>query len=57
MKRPDLALLDITIMTYMVALLVYKFWVHDRIAGGLMVPYLGWSLFATYLNIVIVLKN
>ena len=57
MKRPDLALLDITIMTYMVALLVYKFWAHDRIAGGLMIPYLGWSLFATYLNIVIVLKN
>ena len=57
MKRPDLALLDIVIMTSLVSSLTYTFWKHDIIAGWLMIPYLIWSLFATYLNMVIVFKN
>lgn len=57
MKRPDLALLDITVMTSMVALLTHTFWRYDKIAAVMMFPYLIWSLFATYLNMFIVFKN
>ena len=29
----------------------------DRLAAALMLPYLGWSIFATYLNVQILRKN
>lgn len=57
MKRPDLALIDIVIMTSIVSYLTYTFWKYDQVSGGLFIPYLLWCLFATYLNAVIVFKN
>jgi len=51
--RPDLALVDIGILLALVAATLVAFRRHDRIAGGLFVPYLLWVAFATALNFAI----
>lgn len=48
--RADLAMLDITILMLLIAWLVAAFGRVDRMAGGLMMPYLLWVSFATALN-------
>jgi benzodiazapine receptor len=44
------ALLIILALDVLIALTIGKFSHRDRRAAWLMAPYLGWSLFATYLN-------
>lgn len=44
------ALLEMTIMLGAIALTAYEFNKADRTAGALMVPYIGWVMFALVLN-------
>lgn len=49
-RMPLLALLVILTLDVLIAMTIVKFSKRDRRASWLMAPYLGWSLFATYLN-------
>ncbi|MEO8010199.1 MAG: TspO/MBR family protein, partial [Dokdonella sp.] len=53
MHRIDLALLDIIVLDILVIATMALFLRTDRIAGWLMLPYLGWIAFATALNATI----
>ncbi|PIC70143.1 TspO protein [Sporosarcina sp. P16b] len=44
------ALIEMTILLGAIAMTAYEFNQTDRIAGGLMVPYIGWVMFALVLN-------
>ena len=48
----DLILLDITLIY-----IIYLFYKIDKFSSYILLPYLLWILFATYLNIVIYYKN
>lgn len=50
MHRIDLALIDIVLLDVLVIATIAVFFRRDRIAGWLMLPYLGWISFATALN-------
>lgn len=47
---PSLGLAVLAIMLPLIALSMHALWTLDRRAGLLMVPYLLWSVYATYLN-------
>lgn len=49
-QRPDLALVEILFLLLLVLVTLMYFIRLDRIAGWLLVPYLGWTFFATSLN-------
>ncbi len=49
--------LVICILDILVIITTYLFYQINKVAGNLMVPYLLWILFATYLNIGIALLN
>jgi tryptophan-rich sensory protein len=51
--RPDLAFLDIIALWAVILVVAALFWRVDPVAGGLMVPYLAWVSFASYLNFVL----
>ncbi len=53
MHRVDLALLNIITLDILVIATIVVFFRKDRIAGWLMLPYLGWIAFATTLNAAI----
>lgn len=57
LQRPGLALLDIIALDLTLVALVYLFWKADRLASTLLWPYLGWVLFATWLNAGFYLLN
>lgn len=44
------ALVDIVVLDIVVIVTVVLFWKRNRVAAGLLLPYLAWSLFATALN-------
>ena len=48
--RPDWAFFDIVALWAVILIVMVLFWRVDRIAGGLMAPYLVWVTFASYLN-------
>jgi len=50
MHRPDLAFYDIIALWAAVLGVAVLFWRVDHVAAGLMVPYLAWVGFASYLN-------
>jgi len=50
LQRPGWALLDIVLLDITLALLIVHFWQRARPSSVLLWPYLGWVLFATYLN-------
>ena len=52
-RSPGWALVEIAVLSGLVALTLARFWSLDRSAGLLMVPYLVWVLFATALNLAI----
>ena len=45
-------LLDIAVIV-----MIMRFYQKDKLSGGLQIPYILWSLFATYLNLGIYLLN
>jgi benzodiazapine receptor len=51
--RPDLAFLDIVALWFAILVVLVLFWREHRGAGAMMVPYLAWVSFATYLNFVL----
>jgi translocator protein len=57
LKRPDLALVDIGLLWIVLALTTAAFWRRRRVAGALLVPYLLWVSFATYLNAALFILN
>lgn len=57
LKDPLLALADITVLLILIILTLAIFFRINKLAGVLLVPYLLWVGFATYLNIMIVLLN
>lgn len=56
-KELALALGVIAVLWLMIAILIVWFWKINRIAGLLLVPYLAWVSFATYLNFAILQLN
>ncbi|MBN1674324.1 MAG: tryptophan-rich sensory protein [Kiritimatiellae bacterium] len=50
LRSPGLALADIVLLDVSLGLLIRWFWKSRALAGALLVPYLAWVLFATYLN-------
>ena len=55
--RPDLALVEITILWLAILVVSVKFYRIDKLAGLLMMPYLAWVSFAIYLNYAFVQLN
>lgn len=55
--RADLAMIDMLILLWMIVTLLMAFRRIDRLAGGLMLPYLLWVGFATVLNGALWLMN
>lgn len=51
------ALVVIIVLVVLVALTIRRFWAIDRVAAGLLMPYLAWITFATALNATIVSLN
>ena len=47
----------IIVLVILVLIMIIKFYSKDKISGLLQIPYLLWTLFATYLNIGIYLLN
>ena len=55
--RPDLALIEITILWLVILSTLGSFFKIDKVAGILMLPYLFWVSFAIYLNYTFVQLN
>ena len=53
LHRPDMAFFDIVALWVVLLVAAVLFWRVDRIAGGLMAPYVVWVTFASYLNFVL----
>ena len=49
-KNPLLALLDIIVLDVTLVVLIFLFWQASTVAAVLLIPYLCWVSFATYLN-------
>lgn len=47
----------IIVLAILIAIMVVKFYDKNKVAGLLQIPYLLWTLFATYLNLFIYLLN
>ena len=56
-QRPDLALIDILALDGLVAGCISTFYPVNETAAYLLLPYMGWILFATHLNFSIWLNN
>lgn len=50
LQRPDLAFVDILLLDLVVLATILAFWRVETAAGALLLPYLGWILFASALN-------
>ena len=51
------AFLWIILLGYLVFRMIIEFYRKDKLAGLLQIPYISWSLFATYLNLGIYLLS
>jgi translocator protein len=49
-QNPLLALLDIIVLDVTLVVLIFLFWKASTLAAVLLIPYLCWVSFATYLN-------
>lgn len=57
MKNPTLALLDIAALWISMFLTIKAFSKINKLAGKLLIPYLLWVTFASYLNLMIEILN
>lgn len=56
-RLPVLALIDIVILWFLILLTILKFYKVSKTAGLILLPYLLWVSFATYLNWSVVVLN
>jgi tryptophan-rich sensory protein len=57
LHSPGLATIEILVLDATIAVTAAVFWRLSRLAGALMLPYLAWTLFATYLTTAVWLLN
>lgn len=57
LKWRFIAFLWIILLALLVIWMIVKFYSKDKLAGLLQIPYITWTLFATYLNLEIYLLN
>lgn len=57
LQRPDWALLDVGVLWSSIVAVAIFAGRRDRIAGALLLPYLAWVSFASFLNLTIVVLN
>jgi len=57
LKRIDIALFVIVIMDLTAIYMIAKFFSVSKTAGAILVPYLIWIFFATYLNTMFLVLN
>ncbi len=57
LHRPDLALAEVILLDLAIAATIAGFWRHSKVAALLLVPYLLWTLFASWLTAAIWLLN
>ncbi len=57
LRRPDWALVEVVVFWLSIAALIVICGRVDRLAGWLLVPYIAWVSFATFLNFTIVKLN
>lgn len=50
LKRLDIALIDIVILDITLAVCIFNFFQISLLAGTLLLPYFGWTMFSTALN-------
>ncbi|KAJ2957048.1 hypothetical protein NQZ79_g7210 [Umbelopsis isabellina] len=55
--KVKLAAFDCGLLTANVAAMIFTWWKVDRRAAQMMLPYLGWSSFATYLTVSVYQRN
>jgi tryptophan-rich sensory protein len=53
LKNPGIAFIEILVLLAFISLTIVSFWRISRWAGVLLLPYLAWVAFATYLNYTI----
>jgi tryptophan-rich sensory protein len=53
LHRPGTALADIIVLWVLILITLTLFWQFEPLAGALLLPYLAWVSFATYLNLTI----
>lgn len=53
LKNPGLAFAEIIVLLFFIIVTIVLFWRINRFAGMLLIPYLAWVLFASYLNYTI----
>jgi tryptophan-rich sensory protein len=53
LHRPALAYFDIVVLWVTIVLTVVTFWRVSPVAGGLLIPYLAWVTFASFLNLAV----
>ncbi len=56
-KNPALAFVDIAALWVAIILTIKVFYKINKLAGNLLIPYLLWVTFATFLNLTIVILN
>lgn len=57
LRNPLFGLINILILWILIVIVIYKFWKINKTAGLLLLPYLVWVSFATYLNYSIWIIN
>lgn len=57
LHQPLPALIDLIVLWGLAFLMIRQFGRHNRIAGAMQLPYLGWLTFAGYLNVWVVFAN
>lgn len=57
LRNPFLGLINIFILWVLIVMVIYRFWKINKTAGLLLLPYLAWVTFATFLNYNIWLLN
>lgn len=57
LRSPLLGLIDILLMTTAIVWTIVLFYRHSKLAAYLLIPYLLWVLFATYLNWSVLILN